>query len=270
MGWSSALLSQREIIIDESTPDHHAFLQPPPGFSKGLLPGFRQGGKQLEELGTVIDFPRELLIPRNEWQARIQEKQEMKTQLSDIALQAGLPCKDQNGTNYCWINGVIYSMELYRICMGLAMKILSCGYAGAIIKNYRNVGGWGEEAIEHLTEFGTVPVELVPANAINRKYETTENAAIALTYRIIQWVRVRPRNQDELTSALLRNLPLAVGYNWWGHLVNASDAVWIDGTIATRIRNSWSMSWGEKGFGILKGSKQLPDGVAVSPYNVAA
>jgi hypothetical protein len=214
-------------------------------------------------------FPAELLIPRSEWQERIKEKEERKTRLSDIADRAGLPCKDQSQTNYCWINAPTYALELIRILQNQPMVILSPASGGARIKQYQNVGGWGEEAIQFIAEHGLVPVELWPANAISRIYATAENIELARQYRCLEWMECSPRNDDELISCLLRGFPVPVGYNWWGHEVTAVDAVWLDGTHAIRIRNSWGMGWGSQGYGILQGAKMRADD-AVSPRSAIA
>ena len=67
-----------------------------------------------------------------------------------------------------------------------------------------------------------------------------------------------------MVSLLLRGIPLAGGFNWWGHEVTLSDADWIDNEIAVIIRNSWQ-GWGDFGFGVLQGSRMLADDlVAVS------
>lgn len=39
------------------------------------------------------------------------------------------------------------------------------------------------------------------------------------------------------------------------------DPLWIDGEPATRIWNSWGPNWADGGFGILRGSKMIPDDI---------
>ena len=74
----------------------------------------------------------------------------------------------------------------------------------------------------------------------------------------------------QLISCLLRRIPVAVGYDWWGHEVTAVDAIWLDGTVAIRIRNSWGMSWGNKGFSVLQGNKMIPADAVCARVAVAA
>jgi hypothetical protein len=261
---SSSPLYKGELIINDATPDS---VVDPGKFGKGLELGRRT--TPYGQMRSTTTFPKELLVPRSEWQARIKEMEEQKSRHSDIVTTAGLPCKDQDQTNYCWINAPTYAVESKRVVQGQKMVILSPASAGGPIKNFRNVGGWGEEGLSYIAEFGLVPVDLWPANAIKASYNTAANRAVAMNYRCTEWWELVPRNLDELISCLFLREPVAVGYNWWGHEVTGCDPVWLDGEIALRIRNSWAMSWGSQGFGILQGKKMLPDD-AVVPRVVTA
>lgn len=261
MAFSSRLLPG-ELVINESTPEYVTV--PPSHQSRGLmLP--RSLPREGERM-SASSFPRELLIPRSEWQSRIKDMETTKTRLSDIANRNKLPCKDQAQTNYCWVNAPTYCVEQLRVAQGQKMVILSAASAGAKIKGFRNVGGWGQEALEFIAENGLVPQDRWPMNAINRQYDTPENWTIAKKYRCLEWWALRISNDDDLISCLLRRWPVAVGYNWWSHEVTAMDPVWLDGTYAIRIRNSWSMDWpnaGGMGYGILQGSRLTADDAVV-------
>ncbi|TXI84792.1 MAG: hypothetical protein E6Q40_08840 [Cupriavidus sp.] len=259
MSFTSELYGS-EPIIHETSPVE--VIETPDGMSRGLDLGLRGPGDY--EYGSVADpFPAELLIPMGEVQARIQELEATKTRISDLIRAVQLPPKNQASTNYCWINAPTHCCEIVRAQQGLPMVILSPASAGAQIKGYRNVGGWGLEGLQWITEHGLVPVDHWPANAIDRKYATPENKKLALNYRVVEWTELKPRNLQQLLSLLLRRIPVAVGYNWWGHEVTACDPVWLDGAAAVRIRNSW-LNWGDYGFGVLQGSRVLPDD-AVAP-----
>lgn len=254
-------------IINDSTPEW--MFQPPESHNAGLdlsqrfadVNGFAYNG-------VAEPFNPAMEIPESEWQARIQERVELKNAIPDFCDRAGLPSKDQSNTNYCWINAPVYTIEVTRLLQNQSMVILSPASAGAPIKNFRNVGGWGKEGLEHLAEHGAVPQNLWPANAIDRKYYTPENIEIAKDYRVLEWIEAQPRNKKQLVSLLLRNIPVAVGYNWWRHEVTAVDVQWKDGEVVLVIRNSWG-NWGDRGYGILQGSRMLPDD-AVAPRSVIA
>lgn len=248
------------LVIDDSTPDSVLF---PSGHERGLDLSARPNVDGYGYAGVADRFPSDLVIPRSDWQGIIEEMEQQQSRLSDLCTQAGLPAKDQEQTKYCWINAPVYAVECLRVAQNQEMVILSPASAGAQIKGYRNVGGWGKEGLEWIVEHGVCPVSSWPANGIDRRYATTENKALAMRYRVQEWWELRPRNLDQLISCLLRRIPVAVGYNWWGHEVTAIDAVWQSGTVAIRIRNSWG-NWGDNGYGILAGNKMLPDD-AVAP-----
>lgn len=255
MGFSSQLFAG-ERIIDDSTPDEEH--QPPPGQGRGLiLPASHnpEGGNYGD---AAIDFPPELLIPRSEWQARIQEMEEKQERVSDELIRRDIPCKDQNGTNYCWINAPTHCVEIARALQNQDHVELSPASVGSKIKGFRNDGGWGEEGLRYIADHGVVPTSLWPANAINRQYDRSEAWTAADRFRATEWMEVKPNSLDQMVSCWLRRIPTANGYDWWSHEVTGCDPVWLDGDIAGRLRNSWGMSYGVKGFFVLQGRKLLP------------
>lgn len=266
MGYTSQLYPG-EVVWDDSTPV--AATLPPSGFSTGLDLSLKGA---FNYAANAEPFPDELLISESEWEERIKEMEETKSRLSDLAIQAGLPCKDQDGTNYCWINAPTHCVEVVRLVQNQPLVILSPASAGGPMTNFRNVGGWGGPGLAYVGSKGLVPVEKWPANAISSSYWTDENKALALHYRQTEWWELEPRNLQQLVSCLLRRIPVACGYNWWSHETTNYDPVWVNGKIGVRNRNSWGMDWpaaGAKGFHILQGSKMYPDD-GVAPRAVIA
>ena len=262
MGFTSELYPGEPIYDDESP-----FAGPPAGYATGLEHIPPEG---IDYSGVAEPFPRELLIPRSEWQARIQEMEERKSRSSDLVIQAGLPCKDQQRTLYCWINAPVHCMEMLRVLQNQKMVILSPASCGAKIKGFRNQGGWGKEGLQYIAEHGVVPVDRWPANAIDRQYDKPEAWAEAKKYRTTEWMVLKPRNLDEQISLLLHRIPGAKGQNHWSHEVTDYDAVWLDGEVATRSRNSWGMGYGTQGFFIQRGSKMLADDLVAPRVAMAA
>jgi hypothetical protein len=261
----SSLIYEKELIIREEDE-----VITPVGKETGLTLGLRS--TPYGQMASAPPFPRELVMSKDEQLDRIKDldRSSGSTRLSKRIITAGLPCPDQASTNYCWINAPTHCVEIMRLLHNLPMQILSPASAGARIKNFRNVGGWGEEGLQFIVENGLCPVELWPANAIDRKYDTPANREAAKKFRVTEWWELVPRDMDQLVSVLLMGFPVAVGYNWWGHEVTAIEPVIIDGQICIRIRNSWGMSWGDKGFSILQGKKMFADDAVVARVTMAS
>lgn len=200
------------------------------------------------------------VIDRAEWPERIKDMEKAKSRLSDMIRYKKIPCLDQDQTNYCWCNGVIHAVIFARMTAGLPYVSLSPASVAAKIKNYRNVGGWGGEAIQGIQKFGIGTTDLWPANAIDDRYDTPELRKVAAQYNIIEFDEIRPQSFDEVMTCLLLGFPVPIGHGWWGHLVCHVDPVVIGrGVFGTRFRNSWGEKWEDSGFGLMEEEKATPD-----------
>lgn len=233
-----------------------------PHYGRGLIA--RDYAKQPYgslEFAEPLPLP---LIPESEWDARIKEQEESKSSLVHLCDAAGLKVKNQQKTNYCWINAPAHCIEILRVVQGQKYVELSPASVGAKIKNFRNVGGWGTEGLEYIAEHGLVPSSLWPNNAIDRKYDTPAADAERQKYQADEWWELKPRSLPEMATCLLQNIPVAIGLNWWGHEVTAVRLIRTSNGWGIVIDNSWGTSWGDNGRGVLTGSKMLPDD-AVAP-----
>lgn len=210
--------------------------------------------------------------PRAEWPDAIADMERTKTRLSDVVLQAGVPSMDQQQTNYCWFNAVVTALLALRAWVGLPYIKLSAASGAAPLKNYRNEGGWGGEALEYITANGICTDALWPTNAISSSYfnkpEVIENRKL---HKLPEWYDLESRNFDMLMTALFNRFPSPIGLNWWSHEVCGFDPVmgntrrkssaWYGAAspFGVRIRNSWGDSYGEQGFAVLTESKATPD-----------
>lgn len=169
------------------------------------------------------------------------------------------------GVHNCWANGPISALHILQIKDGGEFIPLSPASVAAPIKNFRNEGGWGLEAMEWIAKYGVCPTSAWPNNAINRSYYNAENKNLALQFRVKEWDELTPRNLDELMTMLLMRIPVAVGYSYWSHEVCAIDPVYLGpNQYGVRIWNSWGDSWSDNGMAVLTGSRMIPDD-AVAP-----
>lgn len=199
-------------------------------------------------------------IPRSEWPDRIEELTKRQATLPHAKRRQGWQSLSQGRTNYCWINAVIAAQHYLRAIAGLPHVPLSPASVGAKIKNFRNVGGWGSEGLEYVIEHGAVPQALWPANAIDRRYDTPEADEARQRFRVPEWWELRPKNFDELMTALLLGFPVPIGLLWWRHEVCAvAPLVLGRDAFGVEIDNSWGASWGEDGHGVLTETKAKPD-----------
>jgi len=204
------------------------------------------------------EFPKDLLIARNDLAPIVRETERSKSDLRSLIELKKIPYKNQKRTNYCWIFAVAHAAELMRVRQNLPYVELSAASGGSRLTGFRNVGGWGRNAIEHIAEHGLSPASDWPEATISRQYDTPQSQQNAKAYRATDWLYAPPRNKDYLYSGLARQLPSPVGYNWWGHEVLGVQLVILDNELCVLIRNSWE-GWGDNGFGVLRGSRAIPD-----------
>ena len=243
-----------------------------PPFLRRRELGFIERDYSAQPFGSIAEpLGSDQLIPRHEWYDRAVELQKNKTSLMHVAKKTGWEIKNQRSIPYCWVYGVAAAAELSVIMQGQEYEKLSACSVGAKVKNFRLKGGWGDQAAEYAAKYGFVPQSLWPEAQVKRVYDTSENWIAAKAYKITEWNELRRRNLDDLYSCILRGIPVPVGFNWWGHLVCGLDLIPfskprgtsdrdITKSFGLGIANSWGKNWSSDGYGILRGSKQIPDG----------
>ena len=76
----------------------------------------------------------------------------------------------------------------------------------------------------------------------------------------------------QVATCLLLNIPCALDFNWWGHSVCGLDLVeYSPSKFGILIWNSWGDAWGDRGEGLLRDGKEIPNGaVGVRTMRVVA
>lgn len=266
-------LRRGEILIDDDWRDPDALFRPRVNGEPKARGGIPRDYEVQPE--TMFAPPSEIiLIPESEWSDRIKEKEATKSNLSDLRLtgNAGaiVPSLDQGQVGYCWAHSTTHSVMLDRMVRGQKYVPLSAYSVAATIKRGADQGGWCGLSAEYMTSVGVASQAVWPQG--DRQYTKYVNdpayKASANAHRIVEdWVdltkAVYYRNLafKMLASLLLVNISGPVDFNWWGHSVCALDLVEVEpASFGIRIWNSWGDGWGDRGMGVLRGSKAIPDG----------
>jgi len=252
-------MSMGEIVInDDNYRDH---LGPEGrGFSRGLVP--RDYSAQPHGslfFAKPFDLP---LVNEADIPEMIREKQAKKTNLSDIRMKGMfgqmIPSRDQNGYGYCWCHGPTSAVLLCRARDNQPFLDLSAFAIGCIIKNYRNQGGWGGDAVQFIAERGIPTSEFWPQKSTSRSNDNPKTWENAAKHEVTEWMDLDPRNMEiQIATCLLNNIPLTAGLDWWSHEVCYADLVGWN-PIRVKFWNSWTDSYGTNGMGELQGRKAIP------------
>ena len=222
--------------------------------------------------GTVAapeDFP---LIPRGEWQARIEEGNEQESFLHHIRNRGDggrpIPSLNQGSFNYCWAFSPSSAVTLLRARDNMPYVPLSGTAVGSTIKNGRNEGGWSPLALELITAKGIPSQKFWPQGSGSLSNGTKDCWANAAGHKVGEaWIDLTaPVYRRNLTFAqimtlLLSRIPVTLDLEWWGHSVCGMSPVVIEaGSLGIKIWNSWGDDWGENGTADLREEKATPFG----------
>jgi len=197
---------------------------------------------------------------RNKLRDRIQRADENKTTPDDWRRAAGVPILNQGQWGYCWMHGVVGAMMTAYAMTGIKPPHLNAFPTAYRGKNGRNEGGWGEEALRYINQFGVVEDSLWPGNEAKMsnwdRQEVKENAKL---HGVTESIELPQNDVLALVSVLTdpnNPAPVPIGLPLWGHLVYAVRALALEGgKFGILFVNSWDITWGDQGCGILAESK---------------
>lgn len=260
-------------VIDDATPERELLgLVGPDGvpYRTGAVP--RDYSIDPVEMFAPSDMP---VIPESEWDARIDEQEQLKSSLEHIYLcrpgdAPAFENLDQNGHGYCWAYSTGHALMLARLKANLPLVRLNPHATAAILKGGRDQGGWCGLSAKWARETGYA-VEGTgegqwPLHSRSLQHDTPAlRASMRLHRSAEEWVDLTRNVYDvdlswqQYATALLTNCPCPSDYNWWGHSVCAVRFIRIEaGSYGTLILNSWK-GWGRHGLGVLRGSKARPE-----------
>lgn len=251
-------------LIDDSTPADELF---PAQYGRGLVP--RDFGV---DPVTMFAPPDQMpLVPRSEWDARIDEQERQESSLEHLYLRAGWPHLDQGQFPLCWAHSVAHTALVSRTAANAPYVPLSAFGLAMTANGFRNSGGWCGLSAKQARD-GGIPLQAdFPQGSISRDHDTPTMRANAAAFKVTEdWVdltrTVYDQNLtfDQVASCLLGNIPVALDYSWWAHSICGLRLVRVEaGSYGIKILNSWR-GWGDRGMGVLRGQKAVPDGAVAT------
>jgi hypothetical protein len=201
------------------------------------------------------------LIPRSQWKTLIAEGR--GTFLGDLIRAAKIPAKNQDGLNYCWAYASVSCVEAIRALQGQPFVELSPESVAGPIKNWRNDGGWGQDALDRLASVGACRADFMdaPNSRSPRRWAAGWEADCANHKITAAWANIDDGEFDAVMTAALLRLPVSIGLDWWEHQVMITGPVDLgNGKYGVEFRNSWGSDYGTDGFDTLTEAKAQPSG----------
>ena len=221
---------------------------------------------QAPEAVKALDFE---LIPREQWPDLISKKDREKTWPEDILRDSitGIQTIDQDGLNYCWAYCVAQEIMSTRCLEGHPYVWLAAESLGGPLVNFRNVGGWPEEAMKAAMTDGIAPMSCL--NGTEHKLSPSRWAGDwkqqAKKFKVEKFTDLSVANKvfDACCTASFNSRTHAAGFGWWGHAVLSGLRVVLLSLrplqFGIKIWNNWGEDWKERGMAVLSESKGTPD-----------
>lgn len=192
------------------------------------------------------------LIPRDQWQERIKEKDAAESWLRFN--NKAVACKDQDGLGYCHAYGTASTIEIARNLAGYGYTELSAESIGGVVTGWRNEGADPEDDLQVAVKYGACAASFMDqAHSLSPSRWKDGWEADALTRRVTEFydLRIPGKTFDAVVTCALQNIPIGLGYAWWGHFVHGVFRVRYNsktGLYEIEDRNSWSPTYGDDGY----------------------
>jgi hypothetical protein len=208
--------------------------------------------RPFESTGIVLYDEREI-------KERLEDMWRAKASLMHLGYQFD-SLNQSRGT--CWIHGTCGAAALMFAQANLPYRVPSpASVAYHCYTNFGVNGGYPTLGVQKFQQHGAAHVGLWPENGHNRNMDTAATRA----NRPFQWLEeVVETGSGEAgfwrtMSAICQGFPVGWSFSWWRHYVYGCWGRVENGEVKGGLRNSWGNNgYGDKGFGLLSGSRKYP------------
>lgn len=204
------------------------------------------------------------VFPRKEWPELIRLQEKNETSPWHIHVGNKIPVRSQGRYGFCWCWGTVNCVLNRYAAQGIdPVPDLNAHATAAMIKRYRNKGGFAGEATRGIEKYGIPTRDVWPDHSMDKRLENKPEVIESCKKHKLVTFQEFPRDDfDAVVSCLLDPVdpsPCTLALSWWRHLVAGLQVVRRDdGVYGIKIVNSWGTQWGENGYGVLWGEKAIP------------
>lgn len=243
MRFNSRLPKGCEVITDQNWRDFSRPVKGPNGTSDTGYVNRDWSAQPLGSLPGSRRMPQHLIIPRDEWRERIEERERTGKTLYARLRKSKVRWLNQSPSWYCWCYAVVHGCMAQLIIQNDPHRVLVPESVAGPIKNYRKQGGWGSQALAYIVKNGVADTSVWPweshsqANSPRYFNGSRENAALTKVEEF--WDL---ETEEEKMSCLLRDIVVPCGYSNMGHEMCSIDPIIKDGQFGSLDLDSYAQN----------------------------